>query len=97
MRENLLQMIWHHLFGYKYYTTVFNVRGTFELGVGGRIFSTRKEAERSLDDNTTYKMFEVVSFWSRNKYILGSTKEGYNCNYLAEDFDYAKQQSNEHP
>lgn len=82
MNENLLQLMWRHLVGYKYYTVIYNVRGTFELGIGGRIFGTKEEAEKSLDDNVTYRKHEIVSFRSRYKYISGTTEKGYNCNYL---------------
>jgi len=84
MKENLLQLIWHHLFGYVYYTVIYNVKGTFELGIGGKMYNTKMEAMQSLQDNRTYSVFEIVAVRSRNKYVIGTTPQGYSCNYLAE-------------
>lgn len=69
MKESLLQLIWHHLFGYHYYAVVSYRTGRFDIALCGHILPTRKEAKKLLQHNSSFSEFEIVSFWSRHRYV----------------------------
>lgn len=44
MKKTLLQLIAEHLFGYKYYANIVNVKGTAFSEICSYIFETKEEA-----------------------------------------------------
>lgn len=76
VKESLLEAVWHHLFGYRYYAVVSNSTGTMEVNLHNRICRTRDEAARVLRGVRSFEMLEVVSFRSRNRYLC--VKDGYD-------------------
>lgn len=79
-RENLVQKIWHFVVGYHYYAVVSNSVGTFEAAIHSAILPTRAAAKRHLEGVSAYKELEIVSFWSRNRYVNYTDESGRNVN-----------------
>lgn len=69
MKESLLQKVFHFVFGYRYYGVVLNRRGTMEIVNSAFIFTSKKDITETFDESMTFRVIEVVSFWSRNKYV----------------------------
>lgn len=68
MKESILEKIWHHLFGYKYYAVISNRRGTLNVGIHENILLDYEDAKKLLVGNSTFEKLEIVSFRSREKY-----------------------------
>lgn len=81
IRESVLERVWHFLFGYRYWAVVSVRKGTMEVGLHANILSSRSEARRLLADVESYKELEVVSFWSRERYVAECV-DGRNVNYV---------------
>ncbi|MBQ8051651.1 MAG: hypothetical protein IJ197_08800 [Bacteroidaceae bacterium] len=73
MKETVLESIVAFIFGHKYYTNIFNTRGTMRCDLSGFIFASKAEAEehrRQMDNNHSFKFVETVTFRSRNVYRM---------------------------
>ncbi len=81
MKESVLERVWHFLFGYRYWAVVSVRKGTMEIGLHTNILSSRSEARRLLADVESYRELEVVSFWSRERYVAEEV-DGRRVNYV---------------
>ena len=81
MEESVLERVWHFLFGYRYWAVVSVRKGTMEVGLHTNILSSRSEARRLLADVESYRELEVVSFWSRERYVAEEV-DGRRVNYV---------------
>lgn len=67
-KESLLEAIWHHLVGYRYYAIISNSVGTMDINLHNRICETREEAVRVIRQCRSFDCVEVVSFFSKHRY-----------------------------
>ena len=67
MKESLLSLIFHKIFGYKYYIVIYVNVGTNQTCMGG-IFPTYKKAKASTTSLAAFIPIEIRSFRSHNTY-----------------------------
>lgn len=81
-RESLLEAVWHHVVGYRYYAIVSNSVGTMQIHLHTRICRTRGEAEAVIAGCTSYNKVEIIAFWSRNRYMSYVDENGVTQNRI---------------